>query len=233
MMQAVWKLKNLYLNEIYVRIIFYLGKNAKFMDNLKSTKNPIEMMAEKIETNMSNTSNAAADSNSASTLSFNEQLKKFSDADLDKSIREYDEWFRYAETIGQQRLYNFFMAASILLLACATILASEKSPICLSLGLSVCGFILSLLWTISGYRQVKFHEILEDKIDSLLEKHPLPFKFPIASIRNLKRGIDSSIKLSFIEKFFSTRVFLWLVPVVFMAGFFLTIILSFLKACLP
>lgn len=147
----------------------------------------------------------------------------------DMAIREFDTWFRYAEEIGQHRLYNFLMSASILLLACATILTSQAAPWNLAKVLSVFGIILSFLWVIIGRRQHKFHVMLECEITKLLDGHPYKDKFTIYHVQNLKKPPlpNTSNKLSFLERKLATRNFLWIVPGVFLLVFLLTFLMSF------
>jgi hypothetical protein len=140
------------------------------------------------------------------------------ETEYETAILQLDEWFRFAELIGQQRLYNFLMSASILLLACAAILSTTQGSKWFATSLSVFGQILSALWVIVGSRQCKFHEKIETEIDGILRKHACPKKFAITHVRSLKLSVqelselglqpDPNISLGWGEAKLSTRNFL-------------------------
>jgi hypothetical protein len=48
---------------------------------------------------------------------------RLTSAELKDAINRFDEWFRYAETIGQQRLHSFLQTSAILLAVCAAFLS--------------------------------------------------------------------------------------------------------------
>jgi hypothetical protein len=111
-----------------------------------------------------------------------------------RSIGKFDEWFRYAEEIGQQRLGSFLFTASIILAAFATLYAEDIFALALTLSLS--GVFFSFIWVAIGTRQGKFHQMLESEIDRSLEewdtlrrgattKQKLE-QFPIWHVRDLK-----------------------------------------------
>jgi hypothetical protein len=111
------------------------------------------------------------------------------------SIRDFDEWFRYAEEIGQDRLGSFLFTASIILAAFATLYADHIFA--LALVLSFSGAFFSLVWVVIGTRQGKFHEMLERQIDRRLQEwdaigptgrpNARPDLFPIWHVRQMKR----------------------------------------------
>lgn len=77
--------------------------------------------------------------------------------------------FRHAEVIVQQRLYNFFMAESILLLASAAIIAAQVSPgrRVVVIAVSAFGVLLAFAWTVLGRRQSPFVELHMEIIQCL------------------------------------------------------------------
>lgn len=150
-------------------------------------------------------------------------------AKVDERIRDLDHWFQFAEEIGQQRLYNFLWVASILLLACATILSSDKAPRALAIVLSIAGIIMSGLWWSLGSRQSKFHEKIDHELRQLLRVDPEPKRYAIFHIQNMKDNPDGQPKaarLNPIELFLSNRRFLWFVPVIFLIVFVSTFVIA-------
>jgi hypothetical protein len=77
--------------------------------------------------------------------------------------------YHHAEIVVQQRLYNFLMAASILLLAAAATL-SVQATVPRNIFIitdSILGFIISIIYTILGYRQRKFIDLDMKIIENL------------------------------------------------------------------
>ncbi len=142
-------------------------------------------------------------------------------------IRDLDHWFQYAERVGQERLYTFLWAASILLLACVTILSSETAPDLLAVFLSILGIILSLLWYILGKRQAKFHSKIDQELRKALANHKEPEQFAIYHIQQMKDSPGKQprdLRLNLVERILQTRRFLWIVPVLFALAFVVTLI---------
>lgn len=68
-------------------------------------------------------------------------------AEIAKQIEAFDKWFQYAENIGQLRLYNLLMAASIMFVGCATLLASTGDYRNIYAGgLAMLGMLVSRMW---------------------------------------------------------------------------------------
>lgn len=156
-----------------------------------------------------------------------------SEVERDRAIERFEEWFRYAETIGQQRLQSFLQTSSILLAACALFLSIPKKEL-YSLLFSMLGIIFSLLWTIKGFRQSKFHEMMEIELDNLLQMSSHKEFFPGHHIRKINctyinRAQFSlipntfvqvhNIRLSQVEDWMSARKFLWIVPSLFLCAY--------------
>jgi len=147
----------------------------------------------------------------------------------DDRIRDLDHWFQFAEEIGQQRLYNFLWSASILLLACATILSSDKAPRVLADFLSGLGILMSLLWYVLGRRQAKFHGKIDHELRQLLSAHATPEQFAIYHIQHMKDSPETQpqdVRLTSIEISLSNRRFLWFIPLLFTVAFAATLIIG-------
>ncbi len=141
-------------------------------------------------------------------------------------IRDLDQWFQFAEKIGQERLTNFLWSASILLLACATIISSDTVSNLLANFLSVLGIIMSLLWIILGRRQAKFHGKIDYELRQAFREHKEPEQFAIYHIQQMKDyrdGQPRDVRLNQIELALSNRRFLWFVPVLFALAFVATL----------
>lgn len=156
-----------------------------------------------------------------------------SEAERDRAIERFDEWFRYAETIGQQRLQSFLQTSSILLAACALFLSIPKKEL-YSLPFSMLGIVFSLLWIIKGFRQSKFHKMMEMELDDLLRMSSHREFFPGHHVRKMKSTYINraefsltsntlaqahNIRLSRVEDWMSARKFLWIVPSVFLCAY--------------
>jgi len=152
-------------------------------------------------------------------IDFIPEVKNVGDLEANAIIK-FDEWFRYAETIGQQRLGSYLFTASITLAAFATLYSREV--FLLSFFVSLFGIIFSFMWAVIGGRQEKFHKKIETQIDYWLDawerkneqSKEYIKQFPIWHVRNVKKDMDnqSDTKLSRLEQFFMTRKFLWMVP---------------------
>lgn len=146
-------------------------------------------------------------------------------------INAFDKWFQYAEQIGQQRLYNFLMAASIIFVGCATLMASTKNTggHILAILLSLLGIGMSWMWYILGRRQAKFHDMLEKNLRKRFEQLGYPDncehcdEFPIYHVYQMK--IDNN-ELTCLERKWSNRLFLSAVPKWFGFAFFITLIIT-------
>jgi hypothetical protein len=168
-----------------------------------------------------------------------------------KSIRAFDKWFRYAETIGQTRLYNFLMAFSILLAACSVLLGIKSFGTTMLAGVIAVGGIIVCLWSVTlGNRQIKFHQMIEANICELMERYeklPEPKTdirlLPVHSVIVLKKcghtcELEEPELLSPGKKVFelteaeyklSARHFLPAVPKVFAFLFALTLAVSLIQ----
>jgi len=95
--------------------------------------------------------------------------------------------FRHAEVIVQQRLYNFLMAASILLLAGAAPIVTGPTPrtTLFMITASALGLFLSCAWTGLGFRQRTFVDLLAEIIQDLESRLPPELRVwkPIANLR--------------------------------------------------
>jgi hypothetical protein len=129
------------------------------------------------------------------------------------AINRFDEWFRYAETIGQQRLQSFLQISAILLAVSAAFQATKCRAV-YSLPFSLIGIVLSILWYFLGSRQSKFHDMLDKQLGSFLDKHPSKYTFPGYHVRLMKLPTDK--RLWEIEHCLSTRKFLLIVPSLFL-----------------
>jgi disulfide bond formation protein DsbB len=150
-------------------------------------------------------------------------------------INAFDKWFQYAENIGQQRLYNFLMAASITFVGCATLLASTNiAGHLVAVLLAVLGMFMSVMWYILGRRQAKFHTMIEVNLSRLfnsLGDCKNCEEFPIYHVMSMKdktkpQQEDSRLSLNPLEHWLSNRRFLSAVPVLFGLAFFVTLIIS-------
>jgi hypothetical protein len=162
-------------------------------------------------------------------------------------IKDFDEWFRYAEEIGEHRLYNYLMASSIILVAYATLLASNKENIgahWLAIFLALFGILTSIMWLILGRRQKKFHDMFDNYIDRLCDEYDQKEKLAIYQVRKMKRvkikqilkqiwfnlfhltkekrmvENQQEIKLSCLELLLSDRQLYWIIPLLFVFIFF-------------
>jgi hypothetical protein len=160
----------------------------------------------------------------------------------EKTIEKFDAWFRYAETIGQQRLGSYLFTASITLAAFATLYSREV--FLLSCFVSIFGIIFSIMWTIIGTRQEKFHKKMEAQIDYWLDiwkkknddstdKKDIK-QFPIWHVRNMKKDLDeqNDTKLRWIEHTFMTRRFLWMVPSLLCVVYILCLLFALRRAAI-
>lgn len=155
--------------------------------------------------------------------------------ELEMQVEAFDKWFQYAEVIGQQRLYNFLMASSIIFVGCATLLASNSNMIgfILSACLAILGAFLSWVWYVLGRRQAKFHDMIDENIDQLC--HCIgpdnAVRFPIWHVRDLKLPNNrlSKIQLSKSERNMSNRKVLSDVPKYVGFTFLAAFIFSLLK----
>jgi hypothetical protein len=173
------------------------------------------------------------------------------EAERDNAIDRFDEWFRYAETIGQQRLQSFLQTSSILLAACALFLSTCDREL-YSLPFSIIGIAFSFLWIYKGSRQSKFHRKLEQELERILKssshkeyfpgyhvlkmksKDPLPLSIFCAMALQRRCCIDSNdssdTTLGPIESWLSTRKFLWLVPGIFLFAYIACVIAAIFLA---
>jgi hypothetical protein len=150
--------------------------------------------------------------------------------DFNDAIDRFDEWFRYAETIGQQRLQSYLQTSAILLAVCAVFLSAPKQAQ-YSLPFSLIGIVLSLLWIVKGSRQSKFHQMLDQKLGEFLDKNPGKTNFPGYYVREMKSknsGLLNAAELNAAERWLSTRMFLWLVPLIFLVAYIACMIAAFL-----
>jgi hypothetical protein len=134
------------------------------------------------------------------------------------AILDIAAWLRYAEGTAEQRLYSFVMAATLLLLGCATILASADAPLFVASVLAGCGLVLSLLWVIIGERQGKYHHRLGREANRLLRTQGAPGKFAIKYVQDVEfspESVRDEARLNRLERWLSTRTFMWLVPTLF------------------
>lgn len=149
---------------------------------------------------------------------------------MDDKIKQLDQWFQFAETIGQSRLYNFLMAASILFLACAALMASE-APYThyLATALTILGMFISAMWSVLGTRQAKFHEKIDSELRNALQKLDERHQFAIYHIQQMKdawKDQPKDMKLNRFERSLSNRRFLFFVPISFGVAFFIACILA-------
>jgi hypothetical protein len=156
--------------------------------------------------------------------------------DLLARIRSVDEWFRHAENIGQQRLYNFFMAGAVILVACAALLQLKPVGCWLSAFLAGGGCTLSIAWFFLGTRQIKFHGHLQHVVDEALEQLRAagrdPQMFGYYWIRYLQKNqVDktSSFHLNRAEEWLSSRYFLKAVPALFILLYIALILGAFVQ----
>lgn len=109
--------------------------------------------------------------------------------------------FRHAQIVSQQRLSNFLLSASILLLGAAAVVSTDPTvQRQLFLGLlAVVGMALSIAWVILGLRQRTFIELhlaiicsLESQIAD--EKKLLRVSEPIALLHKQSEVVQSGIR---------------------------------------
>lgn len=153
----------------------------------------------------------------------------------DDELRQLDEWFRFAESIGQERLYNFLMAASILFLACATTITTGGIGTIFAIAVAGLGTFFSFLWWVLGKRQSKFHNKIDTELRIRFERHPTPEQFAIYHIHDMKTRleIDKSQELNKLEHFVSNRRVLRWVPILFGCAFIIAIILGMFAVLSP
>jgi len=101
--------------------------------------------------------------------------------------------YRHAEIIVQQRLYNFLMAASILLLAGAATVGVQATPrtTVFMITVSLLGLFLSMVWTGLGYRERTFVDLHMEIIQDLEARLPLHLRVwgPIADLRDGRKVV--------------------------------------------
>jgi hypothetical protein len=180
---------------------------------LEQQKQQLEKLAQRIE-----------------KLESDRRMKALTTLEFEDVISRFDEWFRYVEEVGQQRLQNYLQTGSILLVACAALLTVPNRAL-LSLPFSIFGFLLSLLWYVKGTRQSKFHQMIDNELGELLKDHPCKKNFPIYYVREMKSKkstiSDEKLRLNAAEQWLSTRKFLWLVPCIFSLAYLFCIIFAF------
>lgn len=120
------------------------------------------------------------------------------ESQLVSHIAEAAAWYRHAEIIVQQRLYNFLMAASILVLAAATSLSAtpHEAQKAVVLTVSIIGCFLSLAYGQLGRRQLKFIDLHMDIIESLEAKLRNPLYRVITPIARLRAGASTPSPLT-------------------------------------
>jgi len=150
------------------------------------------------------------------------------DPQLVSHIADAAAWFQHAETIVQQRLYNFLMAASILILAAATSLSASPHPAqkWVVLTVSTVGLLLSAAYGVLGIRQVKFIDLHMDIVESLELKLKNPDYRIITQIARLRAGdearsplTNTARKLNTFERIFRSSHFLIASPFAFVVVF--------------
>lgn len=138
---------------------------------------------------------------------------------------DLESWFKYAEKIGQQRLYNFLMTESILLLAFAAVRGWDNRYLAIEESLLFLGLGVSILWFFQGTRQKKFHDVISMKLRAMLDNNEIDInKVAYKIIDDLKREHkrkkpSNHIKLNILEHLFSTRQLLWIIPLCFFAEY--------------
>lgn len=163
---------------------------------------------------------------------------------LRNTINEATNAYRHAETIVQARLYNYLVSATILLAAWPGFNTSDTWSAIFHLVISFLGFLLSLLWSILGFRQCKFLDVHMDIIVDLENQLPEDYQNmgmkTTVPINNLQKGLlvnlrnsDKNIKLNKFEKMFSSRNFLFIVPIGFKVTFLFLLVYSFLHITEP
>jgi hypothetical protein len=150
-----------------------------------------------------------------------------------EKIKAFDKWFQYAENIGQQRLYNFLMAASITFVGYATLLTSTNIIAhIIALLLAMLGILMSIIWYVLGKRQAKFHNMLDEKLRDIFRRYETISKeHPIFYVLQMKDHPDEqseTTRLNYIELLLSSRLFLSVVPIVFGVAFFISALISFI-----
>ena len=131
--------------------------------------------------------------------------------------------FRHAEVVVQQRLYNFLMAESILLLASAATIAVEETSgrRWLILAVSGLGVLIGLAWTVLGHRQRWFIDLHIRIVQQLEERFEHPLWRVSEPITNLRDGAEVIIKNKPVKLAdFPLDVYLlWLTPAAFSLTF--------------
>jgi hypothetical protein len=157
------------------------------------------------------------------------------DSPLQKSLQRFDDWFRYAETVGQQRLSGYLFTVSITLASFATLYS--RNIFLLSVVVAVFGAAFSLAWAVVGVRQTKFHRMLEEQIDILIgQNRGAAAEFPIYYVRQLKCNqykSEERIALSRWEHHLATRNFLFFVPGFFVVLYLVCTIFALRRLGLP
>lgn len=150
------------------------------------------------------------------------------DQHLVAHIADAAAWYRHAEVIVQQRLYNFLMAASILILAAATSLSASphSGQRAVVLTVSVVGLLLSIGYSILGVRQIRFVDLHMDICKFLESRLSDPRNQVITETAKLRSGevtkspLTGSVRpLSFIEKVTRSSNFLVVAPLGFAVVF--------------
>ena len=143
--------------------------------------------------------------------------------------------FRHAEVIVQQRLYNFLMAASILLLAGAAPMVTEPThrTTLFMITASALGLVLSCAWTGLGYRQRTFVDLLAEIIQDLESRLPRELRVwePVANLRAGKNVVfpvsKRKVQLPRHERLLRSSNLLFVTPVVFGLAFFVLLWVAF------
>lgn len=143
----------------------------------------------------------------------------------EKTLKDHVAWFKYAETIGETRLYNYLMSSSILLLACATIIACDEDMSGKHLLITIftlVGCFLSYSCLIHGSRQVKFHKIFYRKIKEIIKSDKSfqshSFSLIIDMNENQDR-VDQACQLGKSERKYRSSYFLVFIPTVMGVAF--------------
>jgi hypothetical protein len=169
----------------------------------------------------------------------NRTANKLPLAELLTRVADANAGFRHAEVIVQQRLYNFLMAESILLLAAAAILANSVIDLSRALFLftvSLLGFVLSVAWAILGYRErifLNLHMEIVESLEQQIEDPRYRVSEPIAHLRDGKKVIfpisKKEVELSGMLRFMHSSHVLIGAPIAFGVVFFVLMCAVFLK----
>lgn len=146
------------------------------------------------------------------------------------AIEQATAGYRHAETIVQARLYNFLVAATILLASWSGFAASDSWCAFFRFLVAALGLFLSVVWAILGSREQKFLTLNMDGIVSLEDKLSDGAKavgaMTTVPIAKLQRGQvvqlcmeDRTIKLNSAEWRLSSRRLLVLAPIAFAVAF--------------